>query len=101
MLVERRVVPCRASVAAVLACAASAATAAAPSNTAALKKLSLEDLSDIPVYSASRRLEPTQTVPSAIFVLTQDDLRRSHVTTVPDALRLVPGVQVGSTTARG
>jgi iron complex outermembrane receptor protein len=86
---------------ALFACTAGvAAMAAAPdSNTAALKKLSLEDLSDIQVYSASRRLEPTQTVPSAIFVLTQEDLRRSHVTTVPDALRLVPGVQVGKVDA--
>jgi iron complex outermembrane receptor protein len=32
-------------------------------------------------------------------VLTQEDLRRSHVTTVPDALRLVPGVQVGKVDA--
>jgi iron complex outermembrane receptor protein len=86
---------------ALLACAsAGGVSLAAPSpNTAALKKLSLEDLSDIQVYSASRRLEPTQTVPSAIFVLTQEDLRRSHVTTVPDALRLVPGVQVGKVDA--
>jgi iron complex outermembrane recepter protein len=83
---------------AILACGAGVA-AGADSNTAALKKLSLEDLSDIQVYSASRRLEPTQTVPSAIFVLTQEDLRRSHVTTVPDALRLVPGVQVGKVDA--
>jgi iron complex outermembrane receptor protein len=83
---------------AILACGAGIAAGAEP-NTAALKKLSLEDLSDIQVYSASRRLEPTQNVPSAIFVLTQEDLRRSHVTTVPDALRLVPGVQVGKVDA--
>jgi iron complex outermembrane recepter protein len=87
------------SVASLIVSAMGAVATASASNTAALKKLSLEDLSDIPVYSASRRLESTQTVPSAIFVLTQEDLRRSHVTTVPDALRLVPGVQVGKVDA--
>ena len=60
-----------------------------------LKKLSVEELMNVQVYSASRRLESTQSAPSAIFVLTQDDIRRARVTSVPDALRLVPGVQVG------
>jgi iron complex outermembrane recepter protein len=63
--------------------------------TSDLKQLSLEELMNVQVYSASRHLEPSQTVPSAIFVLTNEDLRRSHVTSVPEALRLVPGVQVG------
>jgi iron complex outermembrane recepter protein len=60
-----------------------------------LLDFSLEELSRVRVFSASRQLEPTQGSPSAIFVLTRDDLLRSGVTTVPDALRLVPGVQVG------
>lgn len=60
-----------------------------------LKRLSLEELMQVEVYSASRRREPTQTSPSAIFVLTNEDLRRARVTSVPEALRLVPGVQVG------
>lgn len=49
---------------------------------------------DIDVYSASRRLEPLQQIPSAIYVLTGEDIRRARVTSVPEALRLVPGVQV-------
>jgi iron complex outermembrane receptor protein len=74
----------------------SGACRAAPEvSTSDLKQLSLEELMNVQVYSASRHLEPTQTVPSAIFVLTNEDLRRSHVTSVPEALRLVPGVQVG------
>ncbi|GAB4511924.1 MAG: TonB-dependent receptor plug domain-containing protein [Sulfuricaulis sp.] len=59
-----------------------------------IKHLTLEDLADIDVYSASRRLEPIQGVPSAIFVLTNEDIRRSRATSVPEVLRLVPGVQV-------
>ncbi len=59
-----------------------------------IKRLSIEELMDIDVYSASRRLERVQGVPSAIYVLTNEDIQRSHVTNIPDALRLVPGVQV-------
>ena len=59
-----------------------------------LKSLSLEQLDKIEVTTQSK--EPTQVwdTPAAIFVLTQDDIRRSGVTNVPDALRLVPGVNV-------
>lgn len=60
-----------------------------------LADLSLEELAAVRVFSASRRLEPKQDVTSAIFVVTGEDLRRSGVTNLPDALRLVPGVQVG------
>lgn len=69
--------------------------AAAAADSRSLLDFSLEELSRVRVFSASRQLEPTQGSPSAIFVLTRDDLLRSGVTTVPDALRLVPGVQVG------
>ncbi|HKQ30610.1 MAG TPA: TonB-dependent receptor, partial [Burkholderiales bacterium] len=59
-----------------------------------IKRLSLEELADVEVYSASRRSESLQGVPSAIFVLTNEDIRRSRVRSIPDALRLIPGVQV-------
>jgi iron complex outermembrane receptor protein len=72
-----------------------AETASAAGSAAALKTLSVEELMDLEVYSASRRLESSQSTPSAIFVLTRTDIRRARVTSVPEALRLVPGVQVG------
>lgn len=72
-----------------------AGPAAAATSVEALKELSLESLMNVEVYSASRRAESTQATPSASFVLTRDDLLRTGVTTIPDALRLVPGVQVG------
>ncbi len=59
-----------------------------------VKRLTLEELMDIDVYSAARRLEPIQGVPSAVYVLTNEDIRRSRVTSIPEALRLVPGVDV-------
>jgi len=65
-----------------------------PSGAAALKNLSLEQLSRIQVTSATK--EPTSAFrsPVAIYVLTGEDIRRAGVTTIPDALRLVPGVEV-------
>ncbi len=41
----------------------------------------------------------TGTAAAAVFVLTNEDLRRSGVTSLPDALRLVPGVQVARISA--
>jgi iron complex outermembrane receptor protein len=60
-----------------------------------LKSLSLEELSQIEVTSPSK--EPTSAFrsPVAIYVITGEDIRRSGVTTIPDALRLAPGVEVG------
>ncbi len=65
-----------------------------PDTEKQLKTLSLEQLGKIEVVTESK--EPTEVwnTPAAIFVLTQDDIRRSGVTNVPDALRLVPGVNV-------
>jgi len=61
---------------------------------AALKNLSLEELSQIEVTSPSKEPTPAFRSPVAIYVITGDDIRRSGVTTIPDALRLAPGVEV-------
>jgi len=59
-----------------------------------LKRLSLEQLGNVEVVTGTK--EPTEVwnTPAAIYVLTGDDIRRSGVTNLPDALRLVPGVNV-------
>lgn len=49
---------------------------------------------NIEITSASRREQRLGDVPAAMYVITQDDIRRSGMTTVPELLRLVPGVQV-------
>jgi len=59
-----------------------------------LTGLSLEALMNIEVTLASRKEERLFETAAAIFVLTQDEIRRSGVTSVPEALRLVPGMQV-------
>lgn len=59
-----------------------------------LKKLSLEDLMQLDVTSVSKRPEPFKTAPAAIQVITGDDIRRSGVSSLPEALRLADNLQV-------
>ena len=59
-----------------------------------LGDLSLEELSDLVVTSVSRRPESLALAASAIQVITADDLRRSGATSIPEALRLAPNLQV-------
>ena len=59
-----------------------------------LAEMSIEDLMNIEVTSASRKEQRVADVAAAMFVITQDDIHRSGMTTIPDLLRMVPGVQV-------
>jgi len=59
-----------------------------------LTDMSLEALMDVEVTSVSRQPEKQSAAAAAIFVISNDDLRRWGVTTIPDALRRVPGLQV-------
>ncbi|MEP6664213.1 MAG: Plug domain-containing protein, partial [Verrucomicrobiota bacterium] len=69
-------------------------------STSQLKKLSLEDLMKLDVTSVSRRPEPYLHAPAAIQVITQEDIRRSGVTSLPEALRLANNLQVAQVDAR-
>ncbi len=63
----------------------------------ALLDLSLEELIslDVPdVTSVSKRKQRLMDSPAAVYVMTDEDIRRSGVTSIPEALRMVPGVQV-------
>jgi iron complex outermembrane receptor protein len=59
-----------------------------------LTTLSLEALMDIEVTSASRKSQRLANTAAAVFVINQDDIRRSGATNLPDLLRMAPGVQV-------
>src|SRR3954462_15730725 len=59
-----------------------------------MEALLSSDLADLTVTSASKRRQLLADTPSAVYVVTQEDLRRSGVTTIPDALRMVPGLDV-------
>jgi iron complex outermembrane receptor protein len=65
----------------------------------ALKQLSVEDLMNVEITSVSRREEALREAAAAVAVITRETLRRSGAETVPDALRLVPGMHVGQQTA--
>ena len=71
-----------------------AQTNIAEASPAELKKLSLEELMDVDITSVSRRPEPLGQAAAAIQVISQDDIRRSGVTSIPEALRLADNLQV-------
>ena len=64
-----------------------------------LTDLSIEDLMNIKVTSASKKAENLSDAPAAIFVITGDDIRRGGFSSVPDALRMVPGLHVAQQSA--
>lgn len=59
-----------------------------------LKRLSLEELLRVEVSTTMRVPESAMATPAAVVVLTQDDIRRSGATSLPELLRLAPGLQV-------
>jgi iron complex outermembrane receptor protein len=59
-----------------------------------LSQASLEDLMNIQVTSVSKKEQQLSKTGAAIFVITQEDIRRSGTTNIPDVLRLAPGVDV-------
>jgi iron complex outermembrane receptor protein len=66
---------------------------------AQLKNLSLEDLLQVETFNpegglASRKVQKLSETAAALFVITQEDMRRAGITRIAEALRMVPGVQV-------
>src|SRR5882724_1876374 len=59
-----------------------------------LKQLSLEQLGNVEVTTVSKEPVKITQTPAAIYVLTQEDIRRSGATSLPEVLRMVPGLQV-------
>lgn len=59
-----------------------------------LLNLSLQQLTDVEVTSVSKRSEKASQAAAAIYVITQEDIRRSGLQNVPELLRMVPGLQV-------
>jgi iron complex outermembrane receptor protein len=59
-----------------------------------LTELSIEELANIEVISVSRTPQKQSRSAAAIFVITAEDIRRAGVTSIPEALRMVPGLDV-------
>lgn len=56
--------------------------------------LSLEQLKDLEVTSVSKKREKAKNAPAAVYVITSEDIKRMGATTIPEALKVVPGIQV-------
>ena len=70
--------------------------------------MSIDELANIEISSVSKKKESLSDAAAAVFVITQEDIRRSGYTSLPEALRLAPNLQVArvdasqySITARG
>lgn len=59
-----------------------------------LTGLSLEDLMNVEVTSVSRQKQKASETAAAVTVISQDDIARSGLSSVPELLRLVPGMDV-------
>ncbi|MDM8544079.1 TonB-dependent receptor plug domain-containing protein [Desulfococcaceae bacterium HSG9] len=59
-----------------------------------LTELSIEELLDIEVTLASRKPQKISQTAAAVFVITDEDIRRSGAASIPELLRTVPGLQV-------
>jgi outer membrane receptor protein involved in Fe transport len=56
--------------------------------------LDVSQLMNMKVTSVSKKEQKLSHVAAAIFVITQEDIRRSGATSIPDLLRMVPGTDV-------
>ena len=81
-----------------MACLLAAVAGAAAQTTQPddLTQLTLEDLLKIEVTSVSRRKQRVAETTSAVYVITQEDIHRSGAMSIPEALRMAPGVQVAA-----
>ncbi len=64
-----------------------------------LSQVGIEGLMNMEVTTASKKSQSLFDVAAAMSVITQEDIRRSGVRTIPDALRMVPGIEVQQLTS--
>src|SRR5580704_16449290 len=74
-------------------------TPAQTSAPADLTEFSLEDLMNVQVTSVSKREQKLSKAGAAIYVINQEDIRRSGATSIPDLLRMVPGIHAAQINA--
>jgi len=84
----------RSAVAALAALAASSPAAAQSGSVEDLARLSLEELSNVTVTSVSKSAEVLRLAPASIYVISRDEIVRSGATSIPEALRLAPNIEI-------
>ncbi len=73
---------------------ASAAGAGSPQSVFDPAALPIEDLMNVQITSVSKRTQKVAEAAAAVFVITPEDIHRSGATSIPEALRMVPGLEV-------
>ena len=63
--------------------------------------MSLEELGNIEITSVSKKPQSLSDAAASVFIITSEDIRRSGVATLPEALRLAPNLQVAQVSASG
>ncbi len=59
-----------------------------------LEAMDFDALMNIKIESVSKKEETLANAAAAVFVVTQEDIRRSNATAIPELFRMVPGMQV-------
>jgi iron complex outermembrane receptor protein len=85
--------------ASVLVCCWRVATGQAQEGGRDLAEFSLEELLQLEVTSVSKREQKLSEAAAAVFVITPEDIRRSGASSIPEALRLAPGLHVAQINA--
>jgi len=78
----------------VMAAAVPVASPDTPQEARDLTEATIEELMQIEVTSVAKKEQKLNQVPAAVYVITQEDIRRSGLTSIPELLRLAPGVEV-------
>jgi iron complex outermembrane receptor protein len=60
----------------------------------ALEAMDFDALMNIKIESVSKKEETLANAAAAVFVISQEDIRRSNATVIPELFRMVPGMQV-------
>jgi iron complex outermembrane receptor protein len=64
-----------------------------------LSRMSLEELANVEVTSVSKSAQSLSSAPASIYVITREEILRSGVLSIPEALRLAPNMQVTQLTS--
>jgi iron complex outermembrane receptor protein len=73
---------------------AAKAQSPAGNNSTSLADQTLDQLLNTPVVTVSKRAQKLSKVAAAVYVINREEIRRSGATSLPELLRLAPGVQV-------
>ncbi|MDH5670274.1 MAG: TonB-dependent receptor, partial [Nitrospira sp.] len=64
------------------------------STIADLSEMSIDELMKVEIVSLAKTPRPLSESAAAVFVINQEDIRRSGATSIPEALRMAPGINV-------